>query len=148
MANIYYVLNVRNWSLMLLHKMEENDNGSILNYSRVGFGSLIMVYMLAPLIRLGFHGIPSLGIGSRWTLVIFLCLLVAWSRLYAVGEGDCHGNEAMDLLFSQHFCLFVCLLLGHTYYPSNCFVVVGERAMGRCGICSMTTSHWIALALQ
>ena len=32
----------------------------------------------------------------------FLYLLVVWSRLCIVGEGDFKGNKGMDSLFSQH----------------------------------------------
>ena len=79
--------------------MEAIDNGSILNYRRVGFGSLIMVYRIVPLMCLGVRGIPRSGLGTRWTLVIFLFLLVVWSRLCAVGESDCQGNEGKDSFF-------------------------------------------------
>ena len=107
MANIYYGLNVTHWGLTFLHKMKVIDIGSILNYREVGFGSLIMVHRLEPLMHLRVCGIPILGLGSRWTLVIFLCLLVVWSRLCAAGEGDFEGMilfgfTVFDVCFVAH----------------------------------------------
>ena len=77
-----------------LHGMETNVNETNVNYGDVGFW-LIMDTRLAPLMRIGVWGSPSLGLGSTNDLVIFLGSLMVWSWLCAVDGGDSLVNKGM-----------------------------------------------------
>ena len=106
--------------------METIDNGSILNYRRVGFGSLRMDHNMVPLKWLGVCGSPRLGLDSQWIRSFYS---VCW--LFSLNSAQ--WVKATARLTKVWICCFHSIVFCFVAHSSfillipRCLVVAGNK---------------------